>query len=392
MKKLMMLCCMVAAMAGFTACDEKGNGDYEGINYIYLSTQEGKTTLYETETSPLVVEVMLTAALDEDLVLDFALTGTEGVVTLEGCPVTIKAGEKTASFNVVSNNANLLEAAANYTVALASDVVLPENVELKDALAFVVSPMTAEALTDAQKAILEAYKTSTGIDLSKYIGVVNVSAVVTGTDIDSGEPLDPETKTGKTLITLSESATASVPVLKMLTNAMGIEDHMYQILRSVTVDYEDWYSEWAGESYNTLMEAIEWNADSEEVFTVSLDGITFNSDKTIDFLDTYIDEYDEECLRVPFDFSYTAYERELAAIAEGIINPEDDDEWAWDATANPYAHLNNSDIAYDWFEYGNWVECSAAVSNDSMTFTFCFYGCWLDSDFTKVEVTYTPNN
>ena len=391
MKKLMMLCCMVAAMAGFVACDDKGNGGYEGINYIYLSTQEGKTTLYETETAPLVVEVMLTAALKEDLVLDFALTGTEGVVALEGCPVTIPAGQKTASFNVVSNNANVLEAAANYTLALAADVDLPENVELKDALAFVVSPMTAESLTDAQKAILEAYKTSTGIDLSKYIGVVNVSAVITGTDIDSGEPLDPRTVTGKTLITLSESATAEAPVLKMLTNAMGIEDHMYQVLRSVTVDYEDWYSEWAGESYATLMEAIEWNADSDEVFTVSLDGITFNSDG-IDFLDTYIDEYDEECAHVPFEYSFTAFDREIAAIEEGLINPEDDDEWAWDATANPYVHLNNSDITEDWFEYGNWVECTASVTNEAMTFTFCFYGCWLDSDFTKVVATYTPNN
>ena len=235
MKRLMMLCCMVAALAGFTACDDKGNGGYEGINYIYLSTQEGKTTIYETDETPLVVEVMLTAALEEDLVLDFALTGTEGIVSLEGNPVTIKAGGKTASFNIVSNNANVLEASENYTVGLAADTVLPDNVELEKALAFVVSPMTADALTEEQKAILDAYKANSGIDLSKYIGVVNVSAVITGTDIDSGEPLDPRTVTGKTLITLSESATAEAPVFKMLTNAMGIEDHMYQVMRSVTV-------------------------------------------------------------------------------------------------------------------------------------------------------------
>lgn len=123
-----MICCMVAALAGFSACEEKGPEGYEGINYIYLSTQEGKTTLYETDTDPLVVEVMLTAALQEDLTLTFAITGTEGVVSAEGNPVTIKAGEKTGSFNIISNNANVLEAAANYTVALAADVTLPENV------------------------------------------------------------------------------------------------------------------------------------------------------------------------------------------------------------------------------------------------------------------------
>jgi len=83
MKRILMFGCMIAAMAGLTACDDEntGKGGYEGVNYIYLSTQEGKTTLYETDSDPLVVEVMLTAALEEDLSLNFALTGTEGVVS-----------------------------------------------------------------------------------------------------------------------------------------------------------------------------------------------------------------------------------------------------------------------------------------------------------------------
>ena len=172
MKKFLMLGCMLAAMAGFTACedDNTGNGGYEGINYIYLSTQEGKTTLYETDTDPIVVEVMLTAALQEDLVLSFAINGTEGVVSIEGNPVTIKAGEKTGTFNIVSNNAGVLEASANFTVALAADANLPENVELKEALAFVVTPVVVEEQdpTDEKTALLNAYKEATGIDLTKY--------------------------------------------------------------------------------------------------------------------------------------------------------------------------------------------------------------------------------
>ena len=396
MKKLLMFGCILAALAGFTACEpETGNGDgYEGINYIYLSSKDGKTTLYETDTDPLVVEVMLTAALQEDLVLTFAVTGTEGVVSLEGNPVTIKAGEKTGSFNIVSNNANVLEATANFTVALASEVTLPENVELKDALAFVVTPVIVEEQdpTDETTALLNAYKEATGIDLSKYIGVVNVSTVITGTDPETYEPLDPVTVTGKTVIELSESATAETPVLKMTANPMGIQDYMYQILRSVTVDYADWYEEWAGESYATLMNAINWSKTSEEVFSMSLDGITFNADKSVDFLGTYVDEYEEECTHVPFEYSFTAYDREVAAIEEGVINPAEDDEWAWDATANPAAHLNNSDIMTDWFEGGNWIEASASVSETALTFTFCVYACWLDADFTRIVATYTPLN
>lgn len=395
MKRILVFGCMLAAMAGFTACtdDNTGNGGYEGINYIYLSTQEGKTTLYETDSDPLVVEVMLTAALDEDLVLDFSLAGAEGVVSLEGTPVTIKAGDKTASFNVVSNNANMLEAASNYTVGLAGDVVLPENVELKETLSFVVSPMTSEALTDAQKAVLEAYKASTGIDLSKYIGVVNVSTVITGTDPETYEPLDPRTVKGKSLITVSESATAEAPVLKMLTNAMGIEDHMYQILRSVTVDADDyWYGEYTLPCYETLMETLGWNKTSEEVFTMSLDGITFAADKSVAFLGAGLSQYEDEITIVPFDYSFTAYEREIAALADGSLDPSSDPDWAYDATANPYYHLNCDDITEDLYEGGNWIEASASVSETALTFTFCVYGCYLDGDYTRIVATYTPNN
>ena len=391
MKKLLMFGCMLAAMAGFTACDDKGGEGYQGVNYIYLSAQDGKTTLYEIDETPIVVEVMLTTALEEDLVLDFALTGTEGVVSLEGCPVTIEAGSKTASFNIVSNNANVLETAANYTVDLASDIVLPENVELNEALAFVVSPMTAEALTDAQKAILEAYRTSTGIDLSKYIGVVNVSTVITALDVETWEPVAIPV-TGKTLITLSESA-AETPVLKMITNPMGIEDYMYQVLRSKTVDNDEfWYGEYALDCYNTLMSAIDWNKISEEVFSMSLDGIAFGAEGEIEYLGEGENEYGDPIVIVPFDYHYTAYERELAAIEAGDINPSEDAEWYPDATANPYFHLNCDDISEDLYGEGKyWVETTASVSETALTFTFCVYN-YYDDDYTRIVATYTPNN
>ena len=330
---------------------------------------------------------MLTKVLEEDLALTFALQGTEGVVELAGNPVTIKAGEKTASLDIVSLNENILEAAANYTLSLDASTVLPEGVALKDAFTFVVTPVAVEALTDAQKAIIEAYKTATGIDLSKYLGVVNVSTVITGTDPDTYEPLDPQTVPGKTIITLSESSTADVPVLKMIANPMGIQDHMYQILRSVTVDADDyWYGEYALECYASFMNAINWSKTSTEVFAMSLDGIKFNSDKSIEFLGDGKDQYDGDITVVPFDYSFSAYDRELA------VDIEKDDEWASDATANPYYHLNCDDITEDLYECGNWVEASAEISNESLVFTFCTYACYLDGDYTRVVATYTPNN
>ena len=398
MRNLLMFGCILAAMAGLISCedDNNGNGGYEGVNYIYLTSQNGKTTIYETDEEPLVIDVMLTAALEKDLTLTFALTGTEGVVSIEGNPVTIKAGEKTGSFNVVSKNANVLEETANYTVALDASTVLPENVELKESLSFVVTPVIVEEQdpTDEKTALLNAYKESTGIDLTKYIGLVNVSTVITGTDPDSGEPLEPRTVNGKTLIELSESATAEAPVLNMTTNAMGIEDYMYQILRSVTVDNDDyWYGEYTMPCYATLMTALNWNKTSEEVFSMSLDGITFGAEGAIEFLGQGLNQYEEEITIVPFDYSFTAYDRELAAIESGDFNPSEDPDWMYDATANPYYHLNCDDITEDWYEMdGNWIEASASVSETALTFTFCVYACSLDSDYTRIVATYTPNN
>ena len=389
MKKILFFSCIAAALLSFVGCEETGN-DYDGTNYIYLSAKDGKTTLFEADSAPLTVEVMLTKALEEDLALTFALQGTEGVVELAGNPVTIKAGEKTASLDIVSLNENILEAAANYTLSLDASTVLPEGVALKDAFTFVVTPVAVEALTDAQKAIIEAYKTATGIDLSKYLGVVNVSTVITGTDPDTYEPLDPQTVTGKTIITLSESATDEMPALKMITNPMGIQDYMYRILRSVTVEDSEYWCD--AESYPdnaNLMKTIGWNAESAEVFSMYLDNIRCNADNSLTFVGVVLDQYEEEITIVPFDYSFTAYEREKVAIADGSFTK---DEYSYDATANPYYHLNNSDISEDGYEYGNWVEASAEISNESLVFTFCTYACYLDGDYTRVVATYTPNN
>ena len=134
------------------------------------------------------------------------------------------------------------------------------------------------------------------------------------------------------------------------------------------------------------MNAINWSKTSEEVFAMSLDGITFNADKTIDFLGDGMNQYEEEITVVPFDYSFSAYDRELATTIEK------DDEWAYDATANPYYHLNCDDVTEDWYEGGNWVEASAEIVDGNLVFTFCTYACYLDGDFTRVVATYTPNN
>ncbi len=390
MKKISILGCIAAALMSIVGCEKPG-ADYEGTNYIYLSSEDGKTTIYESDSEPLTVEVMLTTSLAEDLTLTFALQGAEGVVALEGNPVTIKAGEKTATFDVVSLNANKLDAASNYTIILdAATSVLPEGVALKSSFQFTVAPMSVEALTDAQKEIIAAYKTATGIDLAKYVGALNVSVEYTAYDFTTEELLQPETFAGKTVITLSETSTAEAPVLKMVSNPMGIQDKMYALLRALTVEYTDYWcdGEYFPDNVN-LMNAINWNAESQETFSMSLDGITFGAEGAVEFVGTGLDQYGDEIAIVPFSYEFSAYKRELEAIANGTFVKED--EYAFDCTANPAYHLNNSDISEDYYEEENYAEATAEIdANGNLVFTFCMATA-MDSDYTKVVATYTPN-
>ena len=393
MKKILFFSCIAAALLSFVGCEETGN-DYEGTNYIYLEPEGGKTTLLGTEDDPITVNVKLTKALSEDLTLDFVVEGPQNALTVDGNPVTIKAGEKTASFTIDVASVEGLSEITNYTVGLDASAQLPDKVALEADFSFAVVAIEIPELTEDQRAIVEAYKTAKGIDLAKYIGVVNVSTVITGTDPDTYEPLDPKTVKGKTIITLSESSTSDVPVLKMIANPMGIQDHMYQILRSVTIENDEYWfpEEDAYPSYATLTEAISWSKTSKEMFSMSLDGIRMTQEG-IEFLGEYVPdpEYPEDVnVHVPFEFEFTAYDREVAALADGTL--VHDEDWAYDATADPAFHLNNDDISEDGYEYGNWVEASAEISNESLVFTFCTYACYLDGDYTRVVATYTPNN
>ena len=392
MKRFSILGCIAAALMMLAGCEQTGKDGYEGTNYIYLSSEADKTTIMESDTTPLAIEVMLSTSLSSDLTLTFAVNGPEGVVELQNNPVTIKAGEKVGSFAIVSLNAGTLAEAANFTVALDPSTVLPESVALKSTFAFVVTPAPAEGeLTAEQLAIIAAYKEATGIDLAKYLGEVNVTVEYTGFDNENEVPLDPKPFSSKSVIALSDEATAELPVLKMVTNPMGIQDKMYDALRSVTVDSEEWKD---AESYPVqaaLMEKINWNSESPEVFTMSLDGIRLNSDKTVEFLGEGTDQYGDEIVIVPFEYEFSAYDRELGITDEEIGR----DEYTMDATARPSHHLNNTTIEEDdcgYGEEGNWVEAEASISEDVLTFTFCVYMCNNDYDYTKIVATYTPNN
>ena len=390
MKKFLTWCCVAAAMsAGMTSCEEPETG-YEGTNYIYLDSES--SSMYDNAS--LEISVVLTTALDQDLTLTLKTDDTDGIITLEGNPVTIPAGERSGSVTVKS--AELTENSMNFRISLDESTVLPENVKWDKDFTFTVNSSAVPDLTDDQMAIIEAYKTATGIDLSKYLGLVKVSTVYTASSQDSDIPLPAVTLTGITAITLAEESTTDQPVLKMTDNPMGLQETLYSKLKANTIDNPYWAESEAeyAPSYTQLLKAINWTADSDEIFSMSLDGIMPGTDKKVEFLTdvTFTDSYGDEVTqhKVPFEFAFSAYDREKAALEAGTIGTEAYPDWLYDATVNPDFYLNTDDVSEDYYECGNWTASSAEISAEKMTFTFCIYN-YNEYDYSKVVATYTPN-
>ncbi len=395
MKRFMSLCALSFALcAGMVSCEKTPDNSYEGTNYIYLSSDN--TSMYGVQGESITVNVMLTTSLDEDAEINFEVKGGEGIVELEGNPVLIPAGETTASFDIVCSEG--IDIAEN-TVLSVDLVSGPEKLAVRDPFQFTVIAFSNPDLSEEQLKVVADYYEATGIDLTRYIGLINVDVVYTSIDPDTEEPVT-KNISGSTAIVLSDASEPGKPVLTMTSNAMGLQDDFYSILRSCTVGNDDWYLDATDEikqdygvmCYTTLCNAINWSAESEEVFTMALDNIVLNADKTVSFLGTKVeDEEDPESgviTVVPFDFSFSAYDREKAAIADGSLVP--DDTWLYDCTADPDALFNYSDVTKDTYEsFGTWIAPEASISNEKLEFVFST-DYTLAYDYMRIVATYTP--
>ena len=373
--------CALAAMVVALGCNKTQDSGYEGTNYIYLSSESG--TMYESLSTPYLVDVMLTSSAKSDIELNFELEGTSGVLEIQGLPLTIKAGEREAQFSIVSKQDGVLSAPEIFTVKLASN---GGKLELAKSVSIPVYPGKAIELTDAQKKMIEAYKTKTNIDLSKYIGLVPVTTKITTVNEETEKPVE-YSLTGYTQISLGKSAADGNPVLKMDVNAMGLQTVLYNSLRVNTVAGEEWQDAESYPKRQDLMNVIGWNADINELLTVSLDNIRFDDNGNIDYLAEVLDKYEYEMITiVPFAYDFAPYTKELAAIEDGTFDSEDD----YGATINPAYWLNCYDIADgDDFDEDIYHEAAVSIDENSMEFKFC-YSNEIDSYGSYVIATYSP--
>ena len=387
--------CALAAMFVALGCNKTQDPSYEGTNYIYLSSESG--TMYESLSTPYLVDVMLTSSAKSDIELNFELEGISEVLEIQGLPLTIKAGEKEAQFSIVSKQAGVLTAPEIFTVKLASN---GGKLELAKSVSIPVYPGKTVELTEAQNEMIQAYKTNTNIDLSKYIGLVPVTTKITTIDEETEEPVE-YSLTGYTQISLGEIAADGNPVLKMDVNAMGLQTWMHEVIDAKTIENtEYWANEGANPKNIELMNTIKWNTQSKELFTVSLDNIRLDNDVNIEFIEEVNDpsdinldndpDYEYSIISVvPFTYDFSAYTRELDAVKNGTYEYG---EYGYESTANPSYWLNCYDIVdVDEEESENWIPATASIDNDALEFTFCVNN-YNEADYTRIVATYSPIN
>lgn len=407
MKKItFMLMCMLAMLTGFSACSSSDNdGDKPMTNYVSISA-EGNNIINEDDDDEVKFNILIGNTLTADATISLSLEGNDdNVATLTPSTISLKAGAKTASFTVKSNKKSLLKSDRVLTVkATFSDVNMKTDGK---AVTLTIKPDSdIPVLTAEQQKLIEGYKQNLNIDLTKILGKVKVDTKVTFNDddkIDINDNKDTRSFSGVTIITLSEKATADKPVLKMVSNAMGMAALNYEMLRKKTVEDTEY---WTQMPYGkAVMENINYDYN-KETFTMTLDGIEVNPDMSLKFTGSKVNVYDKEITTVPFDYTFSAWNR-LKAMAdanESFVVDEGETKTKvpvqniidGGGSLNPYSFFDNTDVIADGeeTEYKNiYVAPTGKIdfTNGNMTFAFPWYlenttGC------QRVEATYTFGN
>ena len=407
MKKFkFILMCMLAMLTGFSACSSSDDNDGKQMtNYVSISAA-GNNIINEDDDEEVKFNILIGNTLTADATINLSLEGNDdNVATLTPSTIALKAGAKTASFTVKSNKKSLLKSDRVLTVkATFSDANMKTDGK---AVTLTIKPDSdIPVLTAEQQKLIEGYKQNLNIDLTKILGKVKVATKVTFNNddkIDINDNKDTRSFSGVTIITLSEKATADKPVLKMVSNAMGMAAFNYEMLRKRTVeDAENWTQTPYGKA---VMENINYD-NKKETFTMTLDGIEVNADMSLKFTGSKVTVYDEEITTVPFDYTFSAWDRlkamadakESFVVDEGETKTEVPVQDIIDGggSLNPYSFFDNTDVVADGkeTEYKTiYVAPTGKIDFTSGKMTFAFpwylentYGC------QKVEATYTFGN
>lgn len=391
LKTIFYLCFIIISI---TACSDKDDdGGYKGKNELFV-TAESVNVIEDSEEGSLTLNIMLTKALDKDIELKFSLKNNEyngvDITSLSENPVRIKAGDKTAKVTLKSNNKGILTNERVIEVDLASST--DTNVTLNKVLLITIKPGVGSVLlSDEQLKLIETYKKN-GLDITKWIGLIPVKAKIIYPGGDYYAPfLDKYEKTieGRTAITLSPNATAEKPILKMTRNAMGIEGYLYDILKAITIQNKEFWTNQPMPQQTIKLTGL--SEDKAETFNLALDNLILDkASSTISFVsDNVMDIWGEKFTAVDFEYTYSAWDRLKKLIDEG--NQDAIDANKSGGTIYPGFLLNLTDISSNGWGGDAWVKPSSSFNTTTGEMKFIFNLDHADgANYIRFEITYSP--
>ena len=302
------------------------------------------------------------------------------------------------------------------TLVISTKDAQDNKIEITSEKFSIINQIIDTDLTPEQKALIAGYKENLGIDLYRMLGKLNCSVKVSFPYVDGDDKNsfndgnDSRTFTGETIITLSENATPEKPVLKMVSNPMGMNDFMFEMLRKNTT--EDVYEFWYYYPYSiAVMNAAGYApADDDkymiaatETFEMTLDNIAIENGE-ITFVQEVEDKYGDLINSVPFEYNFSLWNK-LQAKSEEIVEVDEygDGEmveytmgelFEYGASMDPKQYLMLTTISEDYIENepSDWVEPKAIYDFENGTFKFVFPFDMANSyGYQNVEVTYIMN-
>lgn len=395
----------VVAAAMTTACNETTDHTFIGPNYVQLSAANA-TTIMAKDSTPVKVGLLTAKTPAQDETLDFELVNnTDGILRVLNTPLTLKAGVKTDTLQVVSTRNEAFSEPAVVTLRLKNSTD-PDMEQWGDGVRITVNPNpTVASLTEAQRALIEGYKEKYGLNLYNIIGERKCAVDVTYPDDEVGTAVTQQKTehfTSSSVITLSDAATADRPILKMSYNPFGLDAFLYRIFQIEGPEDENtWKTD--GSAYASILKLIGYDL-SKETFSTTLDSVELHpADHSVTFTAQRPNAYGDIITRIPFDYSYSAWTRMRQKAAEGATFEVDENGTMvqyelstyindYYVTLDPANYLGTSDISSD--QWGNdpsdYVTPSATydAAKGEMTFQFPWDHMNYSYGYTQIKVTY----
>ena len=419
----------LAAMAAliwsipFVSCSDDNDGPSDPvINHIYLTVPQDKgNSIVDGSDEAVTVMVTLSRAVEANASFNFTVEGENAdMFILEDNPVVIDAGKNSGFFTVKSANKLTIAENIEVTFSIAGlddkkfDIAANTTVKLLPAAG--VGDLSPEEL-----ALINVWKEKYNIDLTPWLDNVALEGTIEFPGDGYRDPfIAPETinLNGFTAFAISKGATEETPAIDMIENPMGMTDYLYKSFLGLTIEDKEFFAYEDGGSGLDLMELINWKKSEDESFAVALPGIKLTSiadgKATLEFVaegddfiynskgETIYDEvmeddfvYSYHTSWIPFNYTYTAWDRQLGLVEEGDAAAIE--LLTYGVTAAPASYLGVNDVLEDYWDLDGeedvinlYVYPKGEIDFNAGTMTFEFPFDHADQyGYSRVKVTYT---